>query len=53
MNKGDIHNNCKNVNWLWHLMMNYSQGVHLHHPIQHPFIHECQTLAMDEGLLQD
>ncbi|XDV54547.1 hypothetical protein PO909_022813 [Leuciscus waleckii] len=28
------------------------EGVHLHHPIQHPFIHECQTLAMDEGLLQ-
>ena len=25
----------------------------LHHPVQCPLIHECQALAMDEGLLQD
>lgn len=30
-----------------------AQRVHLHHPVQHPLIHECQTLAMDEGVLQD
>uniref|UniRef100_A0A6Q2ZMB2 Myosin-7B n=1 Tax=Esox lucius TaxID=8010 RepID=A0A6Q2ZMB2_ESOLU len=29
------------------------ERIHLLHPIQHPLIHECETLAMDEGVLQD
>ena len=29
------------------------QGSHIHCSVQYPLIHECQTLAMDEGLLQD
>ncbi len=29
------------------------QGVNFYHPIQHPLIHECETLAVDEGVLQD
>uniref|UniRef100_A0A8C5BSQ0 Myosin heavy chain, fast skeletal muscle-like n=1 Tax=Gadus morhua TaxID=8049 RepID=A0A8C5BSQ0_GADMO len=29
------------------------EGSHLHYSVQHPLIHECQTLAMDEGVLQD
>jgi len=26
------------------------QRVHLQHPVQHPLIHECETLAMDEAV---
>ena len=29
------------------------QGVHLLHPVQHPSLHECQALALDETVLQD
>uniref|UniRef100_A0A4W5N5Z7 Myosin-7B n=1 Tax=Hucho hucho TaxID=62062 RepID=A0A4W5N5Z7_9TELE len=29
------------------------ERCHLHHPVQHPLIHECENLAMDEGVLQD
>lgn len=31
----------------------FLQGCHLYHPVQYPLIHECETLAMDEGVLQD
>uniref|UniRef100_A0A4W5L4E2 Myosin-7B n=1 Tax=Hucho hucho TaxID=62062 RepID=A0A4W5L4E2_9TELE len=34
------------------LNMNHSRCC-LHHSVQHPFIHECENLAMDEGVLQD
>uniref|UniRef100_A0A8K9UFV5 Myosin motor domain-containing protein n=1 Tax=Oncorhynchus mykiss TaxID=8022 RepID=A0A8K9UFV5_ONCMY len=27
--------------------------INLRHPVQHPLIHECQNLAMDEVVLQD
>uniref|UniRef100_A0A6Q2XGW4 Myosin motor domain-containing protein n=1 Tax=Esox lucius TaxID=8010 RepID=A0A6Q2XGW4_ESOLU len=29
------------------------ERFHLHHPVQHPLIRECETLAMDEGVFQD
>ena len=29
------------------------QGIHLLHPVQCSFIHECQALALDEAVLQD
>ena len=28
------------------------QRVHLHNPVQHPLIHECEELAMAETVLQ-
>uniref|UniRef100_A0AAR2KM35 Myosin motor domain-containing protein n=1 Tax=Pygocentrus nattereri TaxID=42514 RepID=A0AAR2KM35_PYGNA len=43
------HNDSGCLPWLPH----EKRGVHLYHPVQHPLIHECQTLAMDEGVLQD
>lgn len=29
------------------------QRVHLYRSVQHSLVHECETLAVDEALLQD
>uniref|UniRef100_A0A3Q3G1G9 Myosin motor domain-containing protein n=1 Tax=Labrus bergylta TaxID=56723 RepID=A0A3Q3G1G9_9LABR len=51
------HHDSGSLPWLRHekgvCEDDREEGSHLFHPVQHPLIHECQTLAMDESVLQD